>query len=297
MNVTLHVVETPTLHLAYEERGATDGAVVMLVHGFPDDPRTWDPIAEGLASDGYRVLVPYVRGFGPTRLHANAEVTGETAALGRDVLDLADVLGIGRFALVGHDWGARAAYVAAALAPERVTALVALAVGYGTNVAAQSLSFAQSRAYWYQWFFATPRGEATLAAERRSFCAELWRTWSPGMPFDDGTLDRTAASWGNPDFVPIVIHAYRERWGFAPGAQRYAADRALLATMPPIHVPTTVLMGADDGATLPETSEGKGAFFPAGYERRVVPGVGHFLQREAPALVLAAIRARLAGVR
>jgi pimeloyl-ACP methyl ester carboxylesterase/RimJ/RimL family protein N-acetyltransferase len=290
-------VETPSLHLAYEERGPADGVPVVLVHGFPDDPRSWDAVVAGLVADGYRTIVPYVRGFGPTRTRVGTALCGETTALARDILDLADALGLARFALVGHDWGARAAYGAAALAPERVIRLAAFAVGYGTNLAAQAVSFAQARAYWYQWFFATPRGEAALGAERRAFCADLWRTWSPAWRFTDAELERTAASWGNPEFVPIAIHSYRERWGFAPSDPRYAADRAVLAALPPIPVPTLVVMGADDGATLPESSAGKEAFFPGGYERRVMPGVGHFPQREAPASILGALRAHLAGAR
>ncbi len=292
----LRVATTPVLDCAYEERGPSDGAVVMLVHGFPDAACTWDAIAEGLAADGFRVLVPHVRGFGATRIRDGATIGGETTALGRDTLDLADALGIETFAIVGHDWGARAAYVAAALAPDRLTSLAALAVGYGTNAAGQSLSIAQTQAYWYQWFFATPRGAAVLADDARAFCEALWRIWSPGLILSDAERARTASAWTNPQFVPVALHSYRERWGFAESDPRYAADRATVAGTRVLSLPTLVLMGADDGATLPESSLGKEAFFSGRYERRVVPNVGHFIQREAPELVLAALRAHLAGV-
>lgn len=290
MNKVVKTVTTPSLACAYIERGPADGAPVMLVHGFPDDARTWDRVAEALATDGARTIAPFVRGFGPTRVRDGAPRSGEIAALARDVLELADALGVERFDYVGHDWGARAGYAAAALAPHRIRSLTTLAVAYGTNVATQQLDVAQMRAYWYQWYFATPRGAAALRTERAAFCRDLWHTWSPGWTFDEADYAATAASFDNPDFVEIVLHSYRVRWGFAAGAPAYAADAARLDTTPMLGVSTRVLMGQDDGATLPSSAAGREQLFGAEYRVDVLPACGHFLQREKPAAVIAAVR-------
>jgi pimeloyl-ACP methyl ester carboxylesterase len=283
-------VRTRMLDCAYIERGPANGKPLFLVHGFPDDARTWDVVAEALAGDGYRTIAPYVRGFGATRLLPGAARTGEIAALARDVLDLADALGIDTFDYVGHDWGARAGYAIAALSPKRLASITALAVAYGTNVAAQSLSVEQLRAYWYQWYFATPRGEDALRRDRRTFCRDLWRTWSPHWRFEEATYAATAASFDNPDFVEIAVHSYRQRWGFAPGDPALASDRAFLDAVPPIAVKTLVLMGRDDGATLPDSILGKERFFVGPYTVSVVDHSGHFLAREQPAAVTTAVR-------
>ena len=286
-------VATPELEIAYRERGPRDGPPVLLVHGFPDDARTWDRVAPALAGAGYRTLAPFVRGFGPTRFAPGAERTGETAALARDVLAFADALGLRAFHYVGHDWGARAGYAAAALAPERFVSLCALAVAYGTNHAAQTMAVEQTRAYWYQWYFATPRGAAELERDRHGFCRALWRFWSPGWAVTDAEYDATAASFDNPDFVAVALSAYRQRWDFVPGAAAYAADRALLARVPALSVPTLVLMGADDGATLPSSADGKAVLFTGPYRVERVAGSGHFLQRERPDDVVRHVLAHL----
>lgn len=283
------VALTPHLALAYEERNASSQDVVVLVHGFPDDVRTWDALLACEPFARARTIVPYVRGFGATRFRDDAAPREAPAsALARDVVDLVDVLGIARCTLVGHDWGARAGYGAVSLAPERFERLVALSVGYGTNVPGQTMSYAQAQAYWYQWFFATSRGEAALRDDRRALCRHLWRTWSPSWTFDDAEYDATASSFDAPDFPSIVTHSYRHRWGFATASARdprAAADDALLATMPRITVPTLVLHGDEDGATLLEATENRGAHFRAAYERVVIRGAGHFVQREAPRAV------------
>jgi pimeloyl-ACP methyl ester carboxylesterase len=276
-------VRAGELDVAYLERGPRDGVPVLLVHGFPDDARTWDRVAPALAAAGYRTLAPYVRGFGPTRFaDGGSSRTGEVAALGRDVLAFADALGLRAFHYVGHDWGARAGYAAAALAAERFLSLTALAVAYGTNHAAQVMPVEQTRAYWYQWYFATPRGAEELERDRYAFCRALWRFWSPGWQFGDAEYDATAASFDNPDFVAVVLSSYRQRWGFVPGADAYASDRETLAHVPKLATPTLVLMGADDGATLPSSADGKEKLFTGPYRVELIPGSGHFLQRERP---------------
>jgi pimeloyl-ACP methyl ester carboxylesterase len=287
-------VRTAALDCAYLERGPADGAPVVLVHGFPDDASTWDPVAAALAADGRRTLAPFVRGFGPTRIRPGASRSGEIAVLARDVLAFADALGLQRFDFIGHDWGARAGYALAVLAPERLASLTTLAVAYGTNVAAQRMNVDQLRAYWYQWYFATPRGAQALRDERVAFCRDLWRTWSPSWAFDDAEYARTAASFDNPDFVDVALHSYRVRWGFAPGDDAFAADAALLDRTPAIGVPTRVIMGRDDGATLPASASGREALFCAAYDVHVLPNCGHFVQRERPADVIALVRDALA---
>jgi pimeloyl-ACP methyl ester carboxylesterase len=281
---------TPRLEIAYEERGDPQGEPVILVHGFPDDARTWDAVTGKLADAGYRALIPYVRGFGETRfLDEDTSRSGQLTALGQDLIEFADSLGLERFTLVGHDWGARAAYVAAALRPDLTSGLVALAVGYGTNDPDQQLSLEQIRSYWYQWYFNMEQGRAALEADRRGFCRRLWEIWAPNWRFDEETFEATALSFDNPDFVEVAIHSYSHRWGNAPGDPAYDRLEERFADPPPIEVPTTVLMGADDGATLPETSAGKEHLFTKAYERRVLTGVGHFIQRESPDVVAEAV--------
>ena len=283
--VEMPIVSTRDLHVAYFERGPRDGTPVVLAHGFPDDARTWDAVANALAGEGYRTIAPFVRGFGPTLFQKEAVRTGELAALARDVLALADALELERFHCVGHDWGARAAYGAAALAPERLLSVTALAVAYGTNQPSQAMSIEQTRAYWYQWFFATDRGERELVTNARAFCRALWQYWSPGWLFDEAEYASTAASFDNPDFVQVTLSSYRQRWGFAKGADEYAPERRVLEGVPPLAVPTLVLAGADDACTLPTGFLGKESLFTGPYRLEMVPGSGHFVQRERPEFV------------
>jgi pimeloyl-ACP methyl ester carboxylesterase len=294
--MTASSVRTAALDCAYLECGPAAGTPVVLVHGFPDDARTWDALAPALAAEGFRTIAPFVRGFGPTRLLPGAARSGEIAALARDVLELAAALGLPRFHFVGHDWGARAGYALAALAPDRLLTLTTLAVAYGASTAVQAMDVHQLRAYWYQWYFATPRGERALRDERAAFCRDLWCTWSPDWQFAPAEYARTAASFDNPDFVDIVLHSYRARWGFAPGFPAYAADSAELERVPPLGVPTVMLMGKNDGATLPHSAAGADRLFSARYALQVLPDCGHFIAREQPGAVFNAVRANAAGI-
>src|SRR5216117_4202764 len=260
-------VRTHTLEIGYEAHGERGGFPVILLHGFPDDARAFDTVAPPLAADGHRVLVPYLRGYGPTRFLDAAEPRmAQQAAIGQDLLDFMDALGIPGAGLAGYDWGGRAACIAAILAPERVRALVTIG-GYNVqNTLAPSppAPVAQERAYWYQWYFNTERGRAGLEKNRRELCKLLWREWSPTWKFDDAEFERTAPSFDNPDFVPVVIHSYRHRHGNAPGDPRFDAMERRLAERPPITVPSVALWGAEDGVDLTRRSERLMSLFPAG---------------------------------
>jgi pimeloyl-ACP methyl ester carboxylesterase len=297
---TSFTVRTPTLDIGYEAYGDAAGFPIVLLHGFPDDARAWDTVAPPLAAAGYRVLVPYLRGYGPTRfLDPAAPRMAQQAAIARDLMDLMGALGIERAALSGYDWGGRAACITALVAPERVRALVTIG-GYNVqNTLAMSpiASAAEERAHWYQWYFNTERGRVGLEQQRHAICRLLWQEWSPTWRFDDATYNRTAASFDNPDFVPVVIHSYRHRHGNAPGDPRFDQVERHLATRPPITVPTIVLHGAEDTVSPPHRSAGHMALFPAGTARQVVAGAGHFMPREQPGAVVDALLTLLARAR
>ena len=290
-------VRTPTLEIGYEEWGDAAGAPVVLLHGFPDDAHAWSEVAPPLAARGCRVLAPYLRGYGPTRfLDATAPRMAQQAAIGQDLLDFLDALGIERAALAGYDWGGRAACITAILAPARVRALLTIG-GYNVqNTSAPPVPAAalQERANWYQWYFNTERGLLGLEKNRREICRLLWRDWSPGWRFDDATFEQAAAAFDNPDFVPVVIHSYRHRYRNAPGEPRFDAIEQRLAARPRIEVPSAILHGRDDGVDPPARSEKHPALFPAGTERRVIPDAGHFLPREQPGAVVEALLSLLA---
>jgi pimeloyl-ACP methyl ester carboxylesterase len=291
---------TATLEIGYEEQGRGAGDPVILLHGFPDDVRAWDEVAAPLAASGHRVLVPYLRGYGPTRfLDPGAPRMAQQAAIGQDVLDFMDALGIERATLAGYDWGGRAACIAAILAPARVRGLVTIG-GYNvqnTLAPPRPVSAVEERAYWYQWYFNTERGRVGLEKNRRDICRLLWHEWSPGWRFDDATFERTAVAFDNPDFVPLVIHSYRHRHGNAPGDPRLEPIERRLAERPRIAVPSVILHGRDDTVDPPWHSERHPALFPDGTERHVVADAGHFLPREQPGAVVDALVALLSRAR
>ena len=290
-------IQTPTLNIGYEESG--QGFPVILLHGFPDDAQAWTDVAPPLVRAGYRVLAPYLRGYGPTSFRdPNAPRMAEQAAMGQDVIDFADALRLDRFALSGYDWGGRAACIAAALQPDRVRAAVLIS-GYtiqNTIDPAPPSSPEAEKNLWYQYYFNTERGRAGLTANRRAICKFLWQTWSPTWHFTDETFDRTAASFENPDFVDCVIHSYRHRIGNAPGDPRFREVEERLAKRPKIEAPTIILRGVDDtlGGREPAESADK-ASFPNLIARRMIEGGGHFLPREKPQPVSAALLEVLAA--
>jgi len=299
---TMKTVETPVLNIAYEEQGDPQGFPVVLLHGFPDDAHAWDRVAPPLAQAGYRVLVPYLRGYGATRFRDPAAPrVAEQAAIGQDLLDFADALHLDRMALSGYDWGGRAAAIVAALHPERVRATAILG-GYtiqDTISPPQPAPPEAERELWYQWYFNTERGRLGLAKNRRSLCRLLWQTWSPGWNFSEEEYNQTAPSFDNPDFVEVVIHSYRHRNGNAPGEERFKEIERKLAARPKIQAPTVLLYGATDALVHagPNETPAERAVFPAFVARRVIPGGGHFLPREKPEAVSSALLEALAAAR
>lgn len=281
----LEHIRTSVLEIACEQAGPVDAVPVVLLHGFPYDPRAFDDVASIVNAAGLRTIVPYLRGYGGTRfLSADTMRSGEQAAIGCDLLELLDALKIREAVLAGFDWGARAACIVAALWPERVRGLLTGGGYQIQNIAAfgQPADPESERRWWYQYYFHTERGRAGLAANRYELCRLLWRLWSPGWEFNEASFARTAASFANPDFVEVVIHSYRHRHGNAAGDPRYEAVEAQLAAQPRIKVPTIVIHGALDDVGPPQTAAGHEKFFTGGYDRRVLEQVGHNPPQESP---------------
>ncbi len=283
-------VRIERLDVEYLEWNPAGEQAIVLVHGWPDSPRSWAAVAPLLAAAGYRVLAPSLRGYGGTRfLDAETPRSGELVALGRDVIGFVQALGLDKPVLVGHDWGARAVLNAAGLAPGLASRLVSVSVGYGTNDPSQPMALEQARCYWYHWFMATPLGERTVREDPKAFARTMWETWSPAGWFDDAEFNATAVAFENPDWIDVTLHSYRHRWGFVPGDPAYAADTAALKPLPVLATPTLVIHGKDDFVNPVATSANKEAWFSGGYHRVVLDGVGHFPQREAAADVADAI--------
>ncbi len=270
---------TDRLEIHFADEGPLSGPVALLLHGWPDGPQCWTPVSAALNAAGWRTLRPHLRGFGPTRfLSAQTARSGQVSALAADALALVDGLGIRRFAVVGHDWGARTAYALGALAPERVGALVALSVGYGVT---GTPALKQAQNYWYQWFLCLPQGATALAADREAFCRHLWQVWSPGWTVPDRAFAEVAAGFAGADWLAVTVHAYRQRWGHAPDDAAYAGLEERLATLPAIASPSLILHGARDACNDASTSQARERF-TGPYERHLLPGIGHFPQREVP---------------
>ncbi|MGL4963112.1 MAG: alpha/beta fold hydrolase [Inquilinus sp.] len=276
-------VETETLRVAYVEYGPVDGWPVILTHGFPYDVRAFDEVAPILAKAGARVIVPYSRGFGPTRFVSDDIMrSGQQAARGRDIIQLADALDLESPILAGFDWGGNASCVAAALWPERIGGLVSYA-GYDIiNVSEQRhpATPALERVCWYQHLFQTERGRECLAQHRRDLCRLLWEEWSPGWQFDQATFDRTATSFDNPDFVNVVIHCYRHVFGLEIGEPALQALEDRLTQQPAIAVPTVTLDGARDPLKPGGTADHARRFIGP-HEHRVID-TGHNLPQQEP---------------
>jgi pimeloyl-ACP methyl ester carboxylesterase len=281
----LKQVDAGVLNVGYAEAGPADGPAVVLLHGWPYDIHSYVEVTHLLAAAGYRVIVPYLRGFGTTRFLSDATFrNGEQAALALDTIALMDALEIERAVLAGFDWGARTADIVAALWPERCTGLVSVS-GYliGSQEAGKHpLPPEAELQWWYQYYFATERGRAGYDSYRRDFAKLIWRTASPKWSFDDATFDRSAASFDNPNHVEIVIHNYRWRLGLADGEAEYDSLEKQLAHGPVIAVPTITLEGDANGAPHPDPGSYAGKFSGEYSHRTIEGGVGHNLPQEAP---------------
>ncbi|ROO87762.1 pimeloyl-ACP methyl ester carboxylesterase [Actinocorallia herbida] len=283
----LKQVRAGVLDIGYAERGPADGPVVICLHGWPYDIHSFVDVAPLLASAGYRVIVPYLRGHGTTRFLSSTTIrNAQQSAIALDIIALMDALSIRKAVLAGFDWGSRTADIIAALWPERVKALVSVSGYLITNVQAQKnpLPPKAEHTWWYQYYFATERGRQAMETEtlRHDLCRLVWDEVSPTWDFDDATFERTAAAFANPDYAPIVIHNYRWRLGLSDGELRYDRYERKLAAQPTIKVPTITLdpdrdpfLPAVDGAAYRK-------FFVGKYAHRTLTGIGHNLPQEAP---------------
>lgn len=282
---TLKQVDAGLLSVGYAEAGPADGRAVILLHGWPYDIHSYAGVTPVLAAAGYRVIVPYLRGYGTTRFLSGATFrNGQQSVLGVDVVALMDALGIGEAIIGGFDWGARTANVVAALWPGRCLAMVSVS-GYliGSPEANQApLLPSAELAWWYQFYFATERGQAGYDKYRREFGKLIWHTASPKWNFDDATFKRSAASFDNADHVSVVIHNYRWRLGLAAGEAQYDDLERQLADGPVITVPTITLEGDANGAPHPEPGAYRAKFSGKYAHRTISGGVGHNLPQEAP---------------
>jgi len=281
----LKQIDAGVLNVSYAEAGPADGPPVILLHGWPYDIYAFVDVAPLLASAGFRVLIPYLRGYGGTRFLSSATVrNGQPAALGTDIIAFMDALKIGKADLAGFDWGARTANIVAALWPERVKSLVSVS-GYliGSQEAGKMpLPPEAEFQWWYQFYFATERGRLGYEKNRNEFNKLIWRLASPKWKFDDATFNRSAASFDNPDHVAVVIHNYRWRMGLAEGEAKFDELEKRLAAGPVITVPTITMEGDANGAPHPEPSA-YAKKFSGKYEHRLITGgIGHNLPQEAP---------------
>lgn len=276
-------IRAGVLDIGYLDAGPSSGPVVVLLHGWPYDIHSFIDVVPRLVAAGYRTIVPYLRGYGPTRFLSDATTrNGQQGAVAVDILALLDALGIRRATVAGFDWGARTAVIMAAMWPERVKAIVPVSGYIVTNreMQLEPLSPTGEYGWWYQFYFATERGRLGYTANRHDFNKLIWKLASPKWNFDDDTFDRTAASFDNPDHVAIVIHNYRWRQSLADGERQYDDLEARVATFPVIGVPTITIASDFDGPL----ADGKmyADRFAGPYEHRILPGIGHNVPQEAP---------------
>jgi pimeloyl-ACP methyl ester carboxylesterase len=278
-------INAGTLNIGYAEAGPQNGPVVILLHGWPYDIYSFAEVTPLLTAAGYRVIVPYLRGYGSTRfLSADTPRNGQQSVVAVDVIALMDALKIDQAILGGFDWGARTVDIVAALWPQRVKGIVSVS-GYliGNQAAGKApLPPKAELQWWYQFYFATERGYEGYQANRHDFNKLIWRLASPKWNFDDATYDRSAESFNNPDHVAVVIHNYRWRLGLAQGEPQYDSLEARLATGPTISVPTITMEGDSNGAPHPEPAAYAKKFTGKYQHRNIDGGIGHNLPQEAP---------------
>ncbi len=279
-------IKVGCLEIYYYEIGPETGDPIILLHGFPYDARAYEVVSHNLAGQGFRCLVPYLRGYGPTRfISPDTMRSGQQAALGADLMAFMDALAINTAYLGGYDWGGLAACIVSALWPERVRGLVSCGTGYNIQDIANAWRPAPAAVearFWYMYYFHTERGRAGLTRNRHDLCRHIWSLWSPSWKFDDAIWAATAVSFDNPDFVEIVLHSYWHRFGGVAGDPAYDAIETRLAAQPDIAVPCIVLQGRDDGVDPPLIEDLDRPHFTGFYDRRIIDGTGHNLPQEAP---------------
>jgi pimeloyl-ACP methyl ester carboxylesterase len=288
----LKQIDAGSLNVGYAEAGPADGRPVILLHGWPYDIYSYVEVAPLLAAAGFRVIVPFLRGYGTTRFRSSETPrNGQQAVVAVDIVALMDALRIDKAVLAGFDWGARTANIIAALWPERCKAMVSVSGYLIGSQAANSMPLPPPAelAWWYQFYFATERGRAGYARYRNDFNRLIWRLASPRWNFDDATFERSAAAFENPDHVDVVIHNYRWRLALAAGEQRYDELERRLATAPVITVPTITLEGDANGAPHPDPASYASKFTGRYTHRTITGGIGHNLPQEAPQAFAAAV--------
>ena len=290
----LRQIDAGVLNVGYAEAGPTSGPPVILLHGWPYDIHSFVDVTPALASAGYRVIVPYVRGYGSTKFLSSDTIrNGQPSAVAIDVIALMDALKIEKATLAGFDWGARSANIIAALWPERCKAMVSVS-GYligSPETEKVPLPPSAELQWWYQFYFAIERGRLGYEKYRREFSKLIWQLASPKWKFDDGTFERSAAAFDNPDHVAIVIHNYRWRLGLAEGEAKYGEVDKKLAAKPVITVPTITLEGDANGAPHPEPGAYANKFSGKYQHRTIKSGIGHNLPQEAPGAFADAVMA------
>lgn len=290
----IRFASTSSLHIAYEEHGPADGPHVVLLHGWPYDPRSFDQVVGPLAASGFHVVTPFLRGFGPTRYRDPSIVrSGEQSALGKDVVELMDALGIPNAVLGGFDWGSRAASATAALFPNRVRGMVVGSPGYLVPRVPMPLDgmTIPNRLHdaWYRFILNTPQGPAYLAEHRKTYARECWKLWSPNWQFPEDLFQASALSLNNPDWVATTVHNYRHWYGNAPGDPALAELAKSLNSSPVIAAPVIVLETHQDPMYAPDAASDR-AKFTGGYESRALPSVGHNPPAEDPWAFIQAVR-------
>jgi pimeloyl-ACP methyl ester carboxylesterase len=283
----MKTIRTRLLEIAYFDDGPQDGEPLLLLHGWPESPKGFEQISSHLHGAGFRTIAPFLRGFGATRfLSPDTPRVGVAAALAQDALDLTDCLGLSRFSVIGHDWGARIGYALAALASERLRSLCAISVAFQPGFGFRTPSYDQSRRFWYQFFMCSAKGATSVTEDPIGFSRFQWETWSPPGWFAEEDFKAAARAWENPDYSAITLNSYRSRWLEGELCDsRYDQLQAKLNESTSIGVSTLMIQGGADSCDPPSESEGLEQYFTADYERIVIAEVGHFPHREAPGTV------------
>jgi pimeloyl-ACP methyl ester carboxylesterase len=292
----MRFIQTDLLKISLEAGGSPNGYPVFLLHGWPDAPQAWLNVASALQQRGYHTIAPSLRGSHPTEfLSADTSRFAGAVAMAQDVIDLANLLGIERFAVVGHDWGARIAYTLATLFPERISSIAALALAYQPRGEFHLGTLAQSKQFWYQFFQCTDAGAEAVRRDPVGFARIQWETWSPEGWFNEKDFHAVSSSFSNPDWAEITLNAYRSRYLSSEVVDhRYDGLQQRLQNTAQIKTPTLMIQGASDSCDLPSASEGQEKHFLNGYTRIALSGVGHFPHREAPKDVANAVLRLLA---